>query len=176
MATQRKSAPRAVQIQPISPCLWFDDQAEDAARFYVSVFKKARITQVNRYPAVGQEIHGRRPGSVMTVDFTLNGLRFTALNGGPEFKFNEAISLQVICKTQAEIDYYWEKLSEGGDPKAQMCGWLKDRFGVSWQVSADAMQKMLKDEESPGAKRAFAAMLKMKKLDIAALRAAFRKG
>ena len=173
-ASRKKSLPQAVHVQPISPCLWFDDQAEDAARFYVSVFKKSRITQVNRYPAVGQEIHGRRAGSVMTVDFTLNGLRFTALNGGPQFKFNEAISLQVICKTQAEIDYYWEKLSEGGDPKAQMCGWLKDRFGLSWQVAPEAMQKMLKDEESPAAERAFAAMMKMKKLDLAALRAAFR--
>jgi predicted 3-demethylubiquinone-9 3-methyltransferase (glyoxalase superfamily) len=174
MAAKRKSPTQAVQIQPISPCLWFDDQAEDAARFYVSVFKKARITQVNRYPAVGREIHGRRAGSVMTVDFTLNGLRFTALNGGPQFRFNEAVSLQVICKTQAEIDYYWEKLSEGGDPNSQMCGWLKDRFGLSWQVVPDAMQKMMKDEESPAAERAFAAMMKMKKLDLAALRAAFR--
>ena len=173
-ASRRKPTRPGVQVQPISPCLWFDDQAEDAARFYVSVFKKSRIIQVNRYPAVGQEIHGRRAGSVMTVDFTLNGLRFTALNGGPQFKFNEAISLQVICKTQAEIDYYWGKLSEGGDPKAQMCGWLKDRFGLSWQVVPEGMQKMLKQEESPGAERAFAAMMKMKKLDLAALRAAFR--
>ena len=171
----RKKSPRpAAQLQPIWPCLWFDDQAEDAARFYVSVFKTARIIQVLRYPAVGQEVHGRRAGSVMTVDFMLNGLRFTALNGGPHFKFNEAVSLQVICKTQAEIDHYWGKLSEGGDPKAQACGWLKDRFGLSWQIVPEAMQRMLKDEESPAAERAFAAMMKMKKLDIAALRAAFR--
>jgi len=171
MATKRKPS---VQLQPISPCLWFDDQAEDAARFYVSVFKDSRITQVTRYPNVGREIHKRPAGSVMTVDFTLNGLQFTALNGGPLFKFNEAVSLQVICKTQAQVDYYWKKLSEGGDPKAQVCGWLKDRFGLSWQVVPEGMQKMLKQEESPGAERAFAAMLKMKKLDLAKLRAAFK--
>src|SRR5438067_7964526 len=102
-------------IQPIHPCLWFDSQAEEAAKFYVSVFKDAKILQVSRYPAVGQEIHGREPGSVMTVEFTLNGTTFTALNGGPIFKFSEAISFQVMCRTQDEVDYYWEKLGEGGD-------------------------------------------------------------
>ena len=170
MATQRKSAPRAVQIQPISPCLWFDDQAEDAARFYVSVFKKARITQVNRYPAVGQEIHGRRPGSVMTVDFTLNGLRFTALNGGPHFKFDEAISFQVMCESQAEVDYFWSKLSEGGSEGP--CGWLKDKFGLSWQVVPTVVPELLADEKSEKAGRVMKALLQMKKLDIAALKAA----
>jgi predicted 3-demethylubiquinone-9 3-methyltransferase (glyoxalase superfamily) len=168
MATQRK------RLQPISPCLWFNDQAEDAARFYVSVFKGSRITQVNRYPDVGQEIHKHPAGSVLTVEFTLNGLPMTALNGGPQFKFTEAVSLQVICKTQAEIDYYWDKLSEGGDPKAQACGWLKDRFGLSWQVAPEWMRKILKDEESPATERAFAAMMKMKKLDLAALKAAYK--
>jgi predicted 3-demethylubiquinone-9 3-methyltransferase (glyoxalase superfamily) len=181
MATKRKAPARrkkatrpSAQVQPISPCLWFDDQAEEAARFYVSVFKKARITQIHRYPAVGQEIHKRPAGSVMTVDFTLNGLPMTALNGGPLFKFNEAVSLQVFCKTQAEIDYYWDKLSQGGDPSAQACGWLKDRFGLSWQIVPGAMSRMLKDPKSPGAERAFAAMLEMKKLDLAALEAAFK--
>jgi predicted 3-demethylubiquinone-9 3-methyltransferase (glyoxalase superfamily) len=179
MAAKRKSPARkkptrrAAAVQPISPCLWFDDQAEEAARFYVSIFKKAKITSITRYPAVGGEIHGRAPGSVMTVDFVLNRLAFTALNGGPLFKFNEAISLQVLCRTQAEIDYYWEKLSEGGDERARQCGWLKDRFGLSWQVAPAGMDRMFKDPRSKATERAFAAMLQMKKLDIARLKAAF---
>ena len=123
--------------QRIVPCLWFDHQAEEAAKFYVSVFKNSKITTVSRYSAAGQEIHGRPPGSVMVVAFELDGQTFTALNGGPDFKFNEAISLQVYCETQQEIDYYWEKLSKGGDPKAQQCGWLKDKYGLSWQVVPD---------------------------------------
>src|SRR5438105_6886214 len=178
MATKRKTparkkASRLAAVQTISPCLWFDSQAEEAARFYVSVFKKARIVTVNRYPAVGQEIHGREPGSVMTVDFVLNGLPFTALNGGPIFKFNEAVSLQVLCRTQKEIDYYWQKLGEGGDPKARQCGWLKDKFGLSWQIAPVAMARMLKNPKSKATERAFAAMMQMKKIDIAALQAAF---
>lgn len=181
MATQRKStarkkpARRATPVATLSPCLWFDDQAEEAARFYVSVFKKARIRSVNRYPAVGQEIHGRPAGSVMTVDFVLNGLPFTALNGGPLFKFNEAMSLQVLCRTQAEIDYYWEKLGAGGDERAQACGWLKDKFGVSWQVAPLGVVKLFQDPKTQPAERAFAAMMQMKKLDIAELKKA-RKG
>ena len=111
----------------IAPCLWFDHQAEEAATFYVSVFKNSKIVTVTRYSNVGQEIHKRPAGSVMTVAFELDGQPCTALNGGPDFKFNEAISLQVFCDTQKEIDYYWEKLSKGGDPKAQVCGWLKDQ-------------------------------------------------
>jgi predicted 3-demethylubiquinone-9 3-methyltransferase (glyoxalase superfamily) len=180
MATKRKVPARkkaaarpAAAMPTISPCLWFDNQAEEAARFYVSVFKKARIVTVNRYPAVGQEIHGRSPGSVMTVDFVLNGVPFTALNGGPIFKFNEAISLQVLCRTQKEIDYYWEKLGAGGDPNARQCGWLKDRYGLSWQVAPEGMARMLRNPKAKGAERAFAAMMQMKKLDIAALEAAF---
>ena len=177
MATQRKAparrkpARRTAAVPTLSPCLWFDDQAEEAARFYVSVFRKAKIVNVARYPAVGEDVHGRRPGSVMTVEFVLNGLPFTALNGGPLFKFSEAISLQVLCRTQAEIDYYWEKLGEGGDPKAQACGWLKDRFGLSWQVSLEGMTKMMKPGTKSG-ERAFAAMMDMTKIDIAALKAA----
>jgi predicted 3-demethylubiquinone-9 3-methyltransferase (glyoxalase superfamily) len=179
MAAKRKAkraapAKARATVATISPCLWFDSQAEEAARFYVSVFKKGKITAVHRYPAVGQEIHKRPAGSVMTVDFTLNGVPFTALNGGPVFKFSEAISLQVLCDTQAEIDYYWDKLGEGGDPNARQCGWLKDKFGLSWQVSPKAMGKMLKDPKSPATERAFAAMMEMKKLDIAKLKAAFR--
>ena len=175
MAAKRKKKPaRTAAVQPISPCLWFDSQAEEAARFYVSVFKKGKIRAITRYPAVGQEIHKRAPGSVMTVEFTINGLDFTALNGGPLFKFSEAVSLQVMCTTQDEVDYYWEKLSAGGDPDSQACGWLKDRFGLSWQVVPTGMEKMMKDPKSPATERVFAAMLEMKKLDIAALRAAFR--
>ena len=164
----------AASIQPISPCLWFDGQAEEAARFYVSVFKKGKITTITRFPDVGQEVHGRDPGSVMTVEFVLNGLPFLGLNGGPHFKFNEAVSLMVLCDTQAEIDYYWDKLSEGGDPSAQACGWLKDKFGLSWQVVPKPLMKMWKDSRSPATERAFAAMMDMKKLDIAKLKAAYK--
>ena len=179
MATKRKpgksaARPAAAAVQPIWPCLWFDNQAEEAARYYVSIFRKAKIVAVTRYPAVGKEIHGREPGTVLTVEFVLNGLSFTALNGGPQFKFNEAVSLQVMCRTQKEIDYYWEKLSAGGDPKAQACGWLKDKFGLSWKVAPLAMRAMLKDPKSKATERAFAAMMQMKKLDIAALQAAFK--
>jgi predicted 3-demethylubiquinone-9 3-methyltransferase (glyoxalase superfamily) len=175
MAAKRKKSPsRTATVQTISPCLWFDNQAEEAARFYVSVFKKGRIKTTNRYPAVGQEVHGREPGSVMTVEFVLNGLPFLALNGGPLFKFNEAVSLQVICRTQKEIDYYWEKLGEGGDPNARQCGWLKDKYGLSWQIVPEGMDRMFKNPKSKATERAFAAMMEMKKLDIAALQAAFR--
>jgi predicted 3-demethylubiquinone-9 3-methyltransferase (glyoxalase superfamily) len=157
----------------IAPCLWFDNQGEEAAAFYTAIFPNSKIVAVTRYSEAGQEIHGKEPGSVMTVEFVLNGQAFTALNGGPHFKFNEAVSFQVYCDTQAEIDHYWEKLSAGGDPKAQQCGWLKDRFGVSWQVVPRGMAEMLKDPASDGAKRAMAAVLQMKKLDIAALRKAY---
>jgi predicted 3-demethylubiquinone-9 3-methyltransferase (glyoxalase superfamily) len=173
-APARQKATRPAAVQPIAPCLWFDDDAEEAANFYVSVFSQAKINHVARYPAVGQEIHGRAPGSVMVVEFVLNGLTFTALNGGPIFKFNEAISLQVMCKTQEEIDYYWEKLSEGGDPQAQQCGWLKDKFGLSWQIVPTRMMEMMKETSSKASERAFAAMMQMKKLDIAALEAAYK--
>ena len=157
----------------IAPCLWFDDQGEEAAGFYTAIFPNSRIVAVTRYSDAGREIHGREPGSVMTVEFELDGHPFTALNGGPVFRFNEAISLQVFCDTQAEIDHYWERLSEGGDPKAQQCGWLKDRYGLSWQVVPRGMASMLKDPESAAAKRAMAAVLKMKKLDIAELQKAY---
>jgi predicted 3-demethylubiquinone-9 3-methyltransferase (glyoxalase superfamily) len=170
MAAKRQ----APSIQQISPCLWFDGQAEEAAKFYVSVFKKAKITSITRYPDVGQEVHHRPPGSVMTVEFTLNGLPFMGLNGGPNFKFNEAVSLMILCDTQEEIDYYWEKLNEGGNPDSQACGWLKDKFGLSWQVTPRSLMKMWKDMKAPGAQRAFAAMMEMKKLDIAKLKAAYK--
>ena len=157
----------------ISPCLWFDRQAEDAARFYTGIFKDSKITAISRYPDAGQEIHGQPPGSVLTVAFELEGQSFTALNGGPHFKFNEAISLQIECETQEEVDYYWERLSEGGDPQAQQCGWLKDKFGLSWQVVPKGMAEMLNDPDTAKSRRAFEAMMQMKKLDIAGLQRAF---
>lgn len=159
----------------IIPCLWFDDQAEDAANFYTGIFRNSRITAVSHYPDAGQEVHGRPAGSVMVAQFELDGHAFTALNGGPHFKFNEAVSLQVMCKDQSEIDYYWEKLSAGGDPSAQQCGWLKDRYGLSWQVVPDGMDDMFRNEKSGGAKRAMDAFMKMKKINIAELERA-RKG
>lgn len=128
---------------------------------------------MTRYSEAGQEVHRRKPGSVMTVEFELSGQAFTALNGGPVFKFNEAVSFQVVCDTQDEIDHYWDRLSEGGDPKARQCGWLKDRYGVSWQVVPRGMAEMLKDPQSEGAKRAMAAVMKMRKLDVAELRRAY---
>jgi predicted 3-demethylubiquinone-9 3-methyltransferase (glyoxalase superfamily) len=159
--------------QRIRPCLWFDNQAEDAARFYTKIFPNSRILTVLRYGKAGFEVHHRPAGSVMTVEFELDGQRFTALNGGPAFKFNEAISLEVHCETQDEIDDYWKKLSAGGDPKAQQCGWLKDKYGVSWQVVPANMQHLFKDETSPEYQRAMEAMLRMKKLDMAALEKAY---
>jgi predicted 3-demethylubiquinone-9 3-methyltransferase (glyoxalase superfamily) len=157
----------------IAPCLWFDHEAEDAANFYVSVFQNAKITSVSRYGEAGHETHGRPAGSVMVVAFELNGQSFTALNGGPLFKFNEAISFQVDCATQEEVDYYWEKLASGGPVDAQQCGWLKDRFGVSWQIVPSILPKMITSSDAAAAQRAFDAMLQMKKLDIAGLERAF---
>jgi len=159
--------------QRIAPCLWFDHQAEEAAAFYVSVFKNSKILTVARYSNAGLEIHKRPMGSVMTVAFELDGQAFTALNGGPVFTFNEAVSLQVSCDNQEEVDYYWEKLSKGGDPKSQQCGWLKDKYGLSWQIVPTVVPEMLKDHESPNAQRAMEAILRMKKIDIAELERAF---
>lgn len=156
-------------IRPITPCLWYDDQAEEAARLYTAVFPNSRITKVLRYGEAGHEVHGRPAGSVMTVSFELDGQPFTALNGGPLFRFNEAVSFQILCETQAEIDHYWAKLSEGGDARAQQCGWLKDRFGVSWQVTPRVLIDMLADPDPVKSQRAMQALLAMKKLDIAAL-------
>jgi len=160
-------------IQRIAPCLWFDDQAEQAADFYLSVFPNSKITQVARYGEAGREFHGKAPGSVMTVAFELDGQAFTALNGGPVFRFNEAISLQVYCQSQDEVDHYWDRLSAGGDPRAQQCGWLKDRYGVSWQIVPSALSAMLADGDSGRSQRVMAALLRMHKLDIAALQRAY---
>jgi predicted 3-demethylubiquinone-9 3-methyltransferase (glyoxalase superfamily) len=162
-------------LQKIAPCLWFDDQAEEAARFYTSVFPNSKIGLITRYGTAGHDVHQRPAGSVMTVAFELNGQPFTALNGGPVFKFNEAISFQILCDTQEQIDHYWAKLSEGGDPKAQQCGWLKDRFGVSWQVDAVALNRMLGDADTERSGRVMEAMLQMKKMDIAALERVYAK-
>jgi predicted 3-demethylubiquinone-9 3-methyltransferase (glyoxalase superfamily) len=160
-------------IQKITPCLWFDDQGEQAATFYTSVFPNSRIVRTTRYGEAGKEIHGRPAGSVMTVEFELDGQPFTVLNGGPHFKFNEAISFQVICDTQKETDFYWDRLSDGGDKKAQQCGWLKDRFGVSWQVIPRPVIEMISDPGSEKSQRAMAAVLQMKKLDIEAVKRAY---
>jgi predicted 3-demethylubiquinone-9 3-methyltransferase (glyoxalase superfamily) len=160
-------------VRAIVPCLWFDGQAEEAARFYTGIFDNSRITRISRYGKAGQETHKRQPGSVMVVAFELDGHAFTALNGGPNFKFSEAISFEVHCETQQEIDTYWQKLSAGGDEKAQQCGWLKDRFGVSWQIVPTMLVELFADPDSEKSARAMTAMLKMKKLDIAALSRAY---
>jgi len=158
---------------PITPSFWFDDQAEEAARFYVGIFDDSRIVHVSYYGEAGHEIHKRPAGSVLEVLFELNGQPFTALNGGPLFKFNEALSLQVMCETQDELDYFWARLGEGGDPRAQQCGWLKDRFGVSWQVLPHSLIMMMGVPGSAGSERMMVALLQMKKLDIAALQRAY---
>ncbi len=160
-------------IRKITPCLWFDDQAEQAAEFYTSIFKNSKIVTVTRYGEAGRDVHQRPAGSVMTVAFELDGQSFTALNGGPVFTFNEAISFEVGCESQDEVDYYWEKLSEGGDERAQQCGWLKDKFGVSWQVVPTMLVELISDPHSAKSQRATEAMLKMKKLDIEELRRAY---
>ena len=160
-------------IQPITPCLWFDSEAEEAARFYTSIFENSRVVAITRYGEAGIEVHGRAAGTVMTVEFELNGQPFTALNGGPHFTFNEAVSFQVMCRTQEEVDHYWDLLGEGGDAKAQQCGWLKDKYGLSWQVVPTGMVEILNDPDREKADRAMEAMLKMKKLDIAELQRAF---
>jgi predicted 3-demethylubiquinone-9 3-methyltransferase (glyoxalase superfamily) len=162
-------------MQKISPCLWFDDNAEDAVKFYASIFKDSKIGNVTRFGKEGYEIHKKKEGSVMTIDFEIEGQKFLALNGGPIFKFNEAISFQIYCDTQEEIDYYWDKLTEDGDKNAQVCGWLKDKFGVSWQVVPVALIKMLEDKDSRKTERVMKAMLQMQKLDIDALRKAYQE-
>jgi len=158
-------------MQEITPCLWFDSNAEEAVKFYASVFKKSKIGKISRYGEEGYEIHGKPAGTVLTVEFELNGQTFTALNGGPLFKFNEAISFQVSCKSQKEVDYYWEKLSEGGE-KGQ-CGWLKDKYGVSWQIVPTVLGEMLQGKVTKKSERVMKALLQMKKLDIRKLKQAY---
>ena len=161
-------------MQKITPCLWFDNQAEEAANFYTSIFKNSKIGNITRYGKEGYEIHGREAGTVMTVDFEIEGQKFTALNGGPVFKFNEAISFVANCETQKEVDYYWEKLSEGGDERAQQCGWLKDKYGVSWQIVPDVLGEMLQDKDQNKSERVMKSLLQMKKLDIEELKRAYK--
>jgi len=154
-------------MQKITPFLWFDNQAEEAVNFYTSIFKNSKVGNVTRYGEAGPG----PAGSVLTASFELEGLEFTALNGGPHFKFTEAISLHVSCESQEEVDYYWEKLSDGG--QIQQCGWLKDRFGMSWQIVPTALHRLLNDPDPQKANRVMHAMLQMKKLDIAGLQKAY---
>lgn len=159
-------------IGKIVPCLWFDGRAEEAANHYVSIFENSRVQKITRYTEQGHEVHGQAPGSVLTVAFELLGTPFTALNAGPQFRFNEAISFQVLCETQEEIDRYWSELSAAGDERAQQCGWLKDRFGLSWQIVPAALAELIGDEDRTKAGRVMAAVLKMKKLDLGVLKEA----
>lgn len=159
-------------LHRITPCLWFDTQAQEAALFYTSIFPNARIVSTLRYGEAGHEIHGKPAGSILTVVFELDGQRFTALNGGPLFTFNEAVSLEVRCDTQEEVDFYWDRLTDGGEESA--CGWLKDRFGLSWQVTPAALDDLLGDPDYEKTERVMTALLQMKKLDLAALERAHR--
>jgi predicted 3-demethylubiquinone-9 3-methyltransferase (glyoxalase superfamily) len=160
-------------MQKITANLWFDTQAEEAANYYIGIFRNSKILRTSYYGTEGQEIHKMPEGSVMTVEFELQGQQFVALNGGPVFRFNEAVSFIVNCDSQDEIDYYWEKLSEGGDKNAQVCGWLKDKFGLSWQVVPIALADMMADKDREKASRTMRAMLQMKKLDLATLQQAY---
>lgn len=171
MATQIKQ-------QKISPCLWFDQNAEEAARFYISVFsqrdsKNSGIGKISRYGKAGFETHKMPEGTVMTIEFSILGQTFLALNGGPVFKFNEAVSFIINCDNQEEVDYYWNKLSEGGDEKAQVCGWLKDKFGLSWQVVPKILNELISDPDPAKSGRVMNAMLQMKKIEIDGLQKAY---
>jgi predicted 3-demethylubiquinone-9 3-methyltransferase (glyoxalase superfamily) len=159
-------------IAKITPCLWFHERAEEAANFYVGVFPDSRIHAMSRYGEAGREIHGKQPGEVLTIAFELSGQPFTILNGSPAFPFGPAISMQVSCDTQDEIDYFWERLGDGGDESARQCGWVQDKYGLSWQVVPSIMNELL-DPSMPGrSNRVLAALMPMKKLDIAKLRQA----
>jgi predicted 3-demethylubiquinone-9 3-methyltransferase (glyoxalase superfamily) len=155
----------------ITPCLWFDTQAEEAANAYVAIFRNSRIVRLSRYGKEGHEVHGREAGSVMTVEFEIDGQRLVALNGGPHFKFNQAVSFQVHCETQQEIDYYWSRLAEGGEEGP--CGWLKDRYGLSWQVVPKVLPDMLMDPDPEKSGRVTKAFLQMRKFDIEELERAY---
>ncbi len=166
---------KRLSTQKITSNLWFNMQAEEAVNFYLTVFKDGKIGRKTYYGAEGVEFHGIPEGTVMTIEFIIAGQEFVALNGGPHFQFTEAISFIVNCKDQKEVDYYWEKLSEGGDEKAQMCGWLKDKFGVSWQVVPEGLTDMLQSPDKAKVANMSKALFQMKKLDIAALEKAFGK-
>ena len=158
-------------MQKITPFLWFNNQAEEAVKFYTSIFKHSKIGKVARYDKAGEKVSGRPAGSVMTVEFQLEGQEFVALNGGPQFKFSEAISFQVHCDSQKEVDYFWDKLTDGGEEGP--CGWLKDKFGLSWQVVPTTLIEMVTDKDPVKVQRVTKAFLQMKKFDISALRRAF---
>lgn len=160
------------KVQKITPFLWFDNQAEEAVSFYTTIFKNSKIVSISRYGEEGAQASGRPMGTVMTVSFTLDGQEFVALNGGPVFKFTEAISFVVNCGSQEEVDHYWAKLSEGGDPKAQQCGWLKDKYGLSWQIVPTVLGKLLSDPDPEKSRRVMNAMLQMKKIDTDTLKQA----
>ncbi|HEY2526526.1 MAG TPA: VOC family protein [Xanthobacteraceae bacterium] len=157
--------------QKIAPCLWFNTEAEEAASFYTAVFENSRIKRISRYGNAGHEVHGKEPGSVMVVEFEIEGQTFVALNGGPQFKFDEAVSFQVFCDSQDEIDYFWRRLSEGG--KEGPCGWLKDKFGLSWQIVPSVIPQMMGDGDKTKADRVMNAVLQMKKFDLKALERAY---
>lgn len=157
-------------MQKITPFLWYDNNAEEAANFYVSVFKNSKITGVTRYDEEGSKVAGRPAGTVMTAEFQIDGQKFVALNGGPHFKFTEAVSFVVNCESQEEVDYFWEKLSEGG--QTSQCGWLKDKFGLSWQVVPTILGELFQDKDPEKSKRVMKAMLQMTKMDIKALKQA----
>ena len=159
-------------MQKITPCLWFDDKAEEAATFYVSVFKNSKLLHITRYGEAGSKVSGRPKGSVMTVTFEIEGQEFVALNGGPIFKCTEAISFMVKCESQAEIDEMWSKLSEGGEEGP--CGWLKDKYGLSWQIVVPAWDEMLRDKDSEKSERAMAAILSMTKPDLQRVQQAYK--
>jgi predicted 3-demethylubiquinone-9 3-methyltransferase (glyoxalase superfamily) len=163
-------------LQKITPHLWFDQEAEEAARFYTSIFPNSEVGKFMYYTGAGEEIHGQKAGTVLTVEFSLDGQQFIALNGGPAFKFNEAISFMINCESQEEIDFYWEKLGAGGDPEARQCGWLKDKYGVSWQVAPVRLDEMLRDADRARADRVMAALLEMKKLDLPELERVYAEG
>jgi predicted 3-demethylubiquinone-9 3-methyltransferase (glyoxalase superfamily) len=162
-----------IQNSKISNCLWFDNQAEQAAAYYTSIFKHSKLGKTARYGKEGHDIHKKPAGSVMTAEFWIEGQRFIALNGGPEFKFNESVSFVINCETQKEIDEYWEKLAQGGDKKSQQCGWVKDKFGLSWQVVPTILSDLFTSDDREKTERVMKAMMQMKKLDIAQLKQAF---
>jgi len=163
----------ALSKHPITPCLWFDAEAEDAAKLYVSIFPNSKIDTVSRFPDAGQDVHGKPAGSVMVVAFELDGQPFTALNGGPQFKHSEAVSFQVMCETQGDVDHYWNALTANGGEEGP-CGWLKDKYGVSWQVVPTAIPRMMSDPDPAKPARVMQAFMQMKKMDIAALERAYR--
>jgi predicted 3-demethylubiquinone-9 3-methyltransferase (glyoxalase superfamily) len=161
-------------MQKITPFLWFDHQAEEAAKFYTSVFENSKVGKILRYDEAAAKAAGGPVGAVLTIEFEIGGQKFTALNGGPEFKFNEAISFVVNCDTQEEVDYFWEKLSADGGQESQ-CGWLKDKFGVSWQIVPTILIEMLQDKDSEKSERVMKAMLQMQKIDIKTLKEAYER-